>query len=52
MQSLKVHSGSVRSLAILSTGSLVSASLDKSVKMYHLTDHGHYDFDKELTFHE
>ena len=54
-QSLAVHQGSVRCLAVLEgSNRFVSGSIDNSVKQYNAspTQVGHYDFDREFTYHE
>ncbi len=43
------HTGSVRSVATLDSGYLMSGSLDTTTKLYVLNNAtGKYDFDKEL----
>ena len=51
-QSLEVHQGAVRSLACLPSGYLMSGSIDTSNKLFMLNNQGHYDFEKELKYHE
>ena len=52
-QSLAVHQGSVRCLTVLADDSLVSGSIDKSVKTFSLHKAtGKYNFEKQLTYHD
>lgn len=54
MQTLMVHSSSVRSLAQHEKGDfLMSGSIDMTNKMYLLdSDTGKYDFQKEMKYHD
>jgi WD40 repeat protein len=53
-QSLAVHQGSVRCLAVLpDIDSLVSGSIDKSVKIFLIDkSNGRYAFEKEFAYHD
>ena len=53
-QCISVHQGAVRCLTTLpGSDSLVSGSIDKSVKLYDLDKTtGKYSFEKEFTYHD
>jgi WD40 repeat protein len=53
-QSLAVHQGSVRCLAVLpGTDELVSGSIDKSAKLFSMDRaSGKYTFEREFVYHE
>ena len=47
-----LHQGSVRSLATLDAGYLLSGSLDRTNKLFLLNNAtGKYEFDKQFTYH-
>lgn len=52
LQSLKVHSGSVRALCTTPAGQLISGSIDKSIKFFAINEEGRYVFDKEILLHD
>ena len=53
-QSIAVHQGSVRCLTTLpAVDSLVSGSIDKSVKMFNIDrSNGKYAFEREFAYHD
>lgn len=53
MQSLAVHSGSVRTVATSEKGVMLSGSVDRSCKLFSLDETtGRYDFLQELNHHD
>jgi len=51
-QSLHLHQGGVRTLAVLPSGYMLSGSIDTTCKLFILNNStGKYDFDKELRYH-
>jgi hypothetical protein len=51
-QTLAVHQGSVRTVATLDAGYLLSGSIDTSTKLFMLNNaNGKYAFDKEIKYH-
>jgi hypothetical protein len=51
-QTLAVHQGSVRAVATLDSGYMMSGSIDKTTKLFMLNNKtGKYDFEKELSNH-
>lgn len=51
-QTLAVHSGSVRAVASLDAGYMMSGSIDTSTKLFMLNNAtGKYSFEKELKYH-
>jgi hypothetical protein len=51
-QTIGVHQGSVRSVASLDSGYMMSGSIDKSTKLFMLSNStGKYEFEKECSYH-
>lgn len=47
-----MHQGSVRAISALPNGMLLSGSIDKTLKLFNLSNSGRYEFDKELSYHD